>query len=127
MKAMGNRSNGQGNERKRGARGAWASLRALLKRPVQEFVVVPGKTRRVLLVGLLYVLAFALLTSGTTPDGVDWSPGDVATHDVVALRDVVNRGQTDRLREQAGREAVLKAEQQPANWEINPAEALRAE
>lgn len=120
-------ANGQDHKRKQDARGLWASLRARLNRPVRDLIVVPGRTRRALLIGLLYALAFALATSGTTPDGVDWLPGDVATHDIVAVRDVVNREQTDRLRDQAGREAVLKAEQDAANWEINPAEALRAE
>src|SRR5690625_3716081 len=130
MKVMGKktgRSNGQNNKRRADALGWWASLRARLQLPVQDVFGVSEKTKRLLLVGLLYGLFFALATSGTTPDGVDWQPGDVATHDIVAGRDVVNRQQTEVLRERAAREAVLQAEQDPANWEINPAEALRAE
>lgn len=120
-------TNGQSKRRKRDARGLWASLRARVGTPLQRVLFVPSKARRALLVGVLYVLMFTLATASTTPDGVDWQPGDVATHDVVAARDVVNRAQTEQLRDQRAREAVLKAEQDPANWEINPAESLRAE
>src|SRR5690625_863321 len=130
MKVMGKktgRSNGQNNKRRADALGWWASLRARLQLPVQDVFGVSEKTKRLLLVAFLYALFFALATSGTTPDGVDWQPGDVATHDIVAGRSVVNREQTELLRERAAREAVLQAEQDPANWEINPAEAWRAE
>lgn len=120
-------SNDQSHKRKQDARGLWASLRARLQTPVQDLFVVPSRTRRWLLLGALYGLFFALSVGGTTPDGVDWAPGDVATHDIVAVKDVVNREQTEQLQERAAREAVLQAEQDPANWEINPAEALRAE
>lgn len=111
----------------RDAPGLWASLRARLIEPVIRMLSVPSKTRRGLLISVLYVLMFVLATANTTPDGVDWQPGDVATHDVVAMRDVVNREQTEQLRDRAARDAVLRAEQDPGNWEINPAEALRAE
>ena len=70
---------------------------------------------------------FALLVASTAPDGVDWEVGDVATRDVLAPRDVVNRHRTDQLREEAARQALREAELDPVNWEINPAEALRAE
>src|SRR5690606_8320430 len=75
----------------------------------------------------MYVVLLALMTANTAPDALDWQVGDVATRDVVAPRDVVDRYRTALLREQAAREAVREAELDPVNWEINPAEALRSE
>lgn len=113
--------------RTREARKKWASWRARVLEPVQELFTRPSAARRALLVVGLFVIMFALLVASTAPDGVDWEVGDVATRDVLAPRDVVNRHRTDQLREEAARQALREAELDPVNWEINPAEALRAE
>src|SRR5690554_3145553 len=95
--------------------------------PVSEVFRKPSPTRRALLVVGLFLIMFALAVASSAPDGVDWEVGDVATRDVVAPRDVVNRHRTEQLREEAAREALREAELDPANWEINPAEAVRTE
>src|SRR5690606_35655324 len=95
--------------------------------PVSEVFRKPSPTRRALLVVGLFLIMFALAVASSAPDGVDWQVGDVATRDVVAPRDVVNRHRTDELREEAARQALREAELDPVNWEINPAEALRTE
>lgn len=95
--------------------------------PVSEVFRKPSPTRRALLVVGLFLIMFALAVASSAPDGVDWEVGDVATRDVVAPRDVVNRHRTEQLREEAARQALREAELDPVNWEINPAEALRSE
>ncbi|OUM93926.1 MAG: hypothetical protein BAA04_03520 [Firmicutes bacterium ZCTH02-B6] len=105
----------------------WASLRASAWESVKGFLSRPSPARRAWLAGVMYVVLLAIMTASSTPDALDWQVGDVATRDVVAPRDVVNRYRTGELREQAAREAVREAELDPVNWEINPAEALRSE
>src|SRR5690606_40198311 len=58
----------------------------------------------------LFLIMFALAVASSAPDGVDWEVGDVATRDVVAPRDVVNRHRTEQLREEAARQALREAE-----------------
>lgn len=102
-------------------------MRASVWAPIAGFFTRPSRARRLLLAGSLYVVLLVLMTASAGPDAVDWKVGDVATHDVVAPRDVVDRYRTEQLREQAARQAVRDAELDPVNWEINPAEALRSE
>lgn len=118
---------GQGAGRQAGAHAVWASLRASVWEPVRGFLSRPSPARRAALAGVMYVVLLALMTANTAPDALNWQVGDVATRDVVAPRDVVDRYRTELLREQAAREAVREAELDPVNWEINPAEALRSE
>ncbi|MBO8141427.1 MAG: HDIG domain-containing protein [Firmicutes bacterium] len=126
---MDSRPNGSGNQApgRRGAARALASVREAVWEPAIRFFSRPSGARRAVLVAGLYVIMFVLMTASPAPDSVDWQVGDVATRDVAAPRDVVNRFRTQQLREQAAREAVREAELDPVNWEINPAEALRAE
>ncbi|HEY8416859.1 MAG TPA: HDIG domain-containing metalloprotein [Limnochordales bacterium] len=122
-----NGTGGQGAGRPGGAHRAWASFRAAVWTPVARFFGRPSAARRGVLAGVLFVVLLAVMAADTAPDALDWQVGDVATRDVAAPRDVVNRYRTEQLREQAAREAVREAELDPVNWEINPAEALRAE
>lgn len=120
-------ANTHGTTKRRDARNRWASLRARVLEPISGVFRQPSGARRVLLVVGLFAVTFALAVASTTPDGVDWQVGDVATRDVAAPRDVVNRYRTEQLRDAAARQALREAELDPVNWEINPAEALRAE
>ena len=122
-----NGTGGQGPGRPGGAHRVWASLRATVWTPLARFFGRPSAARRGVLAGVLFVVLLAVMAADTAPDALDWQVGDVATRDVAAPRDVVDRYRTEQLREQAAREAVRVAELDPVNWEINPAEALRAE
>jgi len=102
-------------------------LRAGLWEPVHGFFSRSSRARRVLLAAVMFAVLLAVMAADKAPDVLDWQVGDVATRDVAAPRDVVDRYRTEQLREQAAREAVRQAELDPVNWEINPAEALRAE
>lgn len=127
---MGNkheRNNNHGPVKARDAHKRWESWRAHVVDPIVQLFRQPSPARRALLVVGLFVIMFALMVANSVPDGVDWQVGDVATRDVVAPRDVVNRHRTDELREEAARQALREAELDPVNWEINPAEALRTE
>lgn len=116
-----------GSAKSRDARKQWASWRARVMEQIEHLFNRPSPARRALLIVGLFVIMFAMLVASTAPDGVDWEVGDVATRDVLAPRDVVNRHRTELLREDAARQALREAELDPVNWEINPAEALRTE
>lgn len=120
-------ANTHGTTKRRDARKRWASFRARVLDPIGRTFRQPSRARRAILVIGLFLVTFALTVASSTPDGVDWQVGDVATRDVAAPRDVVNRYRTEQLREAAARQALREAELDPVNWEINPAEALRAE
>lgn len=117
----------QGTDKVREAHRLWAVWRARVWDPAAGLLRRPSPTRRGLLVTALFLIMFTLAVANTVPDAIDWQVGDVATRDVVAPRDVVNRYRTEQLREEAARQALREAELDPVNWEINPAEALRAE
>nr|MBO2472081.1 metal-dependent phosphohydrolase [Bacillota bacterium] len=117
----------QGSARAKGIRQWWTYWRTRVWDPLEQLIRRPSSARRALLVVGLFLIMFTLAVANTVPDAIDWQVGDVATRDVVAPRDVVNRYRTELLREEAARQALREAELDPANWEINPAEALRSE
>jgi len=117
----------QGSARAKGIRQWRTYWRTRVWDPLEQLFRRPSSARRALLVVGLFLIMFTLAVANTVPDAIDWQVGDVATRDVVAPRDVVNRYRTELLREEAARQALREAELDPANWEINPAEALRSE
>ncbi|BAS28476.1 phosphohydrolase [Limnochorda pilosa] len=72
--------------------------------------------------GLLLLLILAV----KSPTGFDLRVGQVASRDIQAPRPVVNRVATEQLREQAAREAVRNAADDPANYRINATVAIQA-
>src|SRR5690606_1857265 len=76
---------------------------------------------------ILYAAMLAILLAGSSPVLPELVEGQVATVDVMAPRDAVDRFRTEQLREEAARQAIRDAAQDPANYEINPAVALQRE
>lgn len=83
--------------------------------------------RRWWVTAALYGLMLAILLAGGMPERLELEEGQVAPFDVTAPRDVVDRFRTQPLREEAARQAIREAAQDPANFDINPAVALQRE
>lgn len=64
-------------------------------------------------------LVLFLILAFKSPTGVDLRVGEVAARDIEAPRSVVNRVATERLRDEAAREAVRNAANNPENYRIN--------
>ena len=76
----------------------------------------------VVFVGLLGVLMVDLL-----PTGVSVEVGQVARRDIEAPRTAINSAETERLREEAGRRALLEANDNPEFYRINHATVVKVE
>lgn len=72
--------------------------------------------------GLLGVLVIDLL-----PTGVSVEVGQVARRDIEAPRTAINSAETERLREEAGRRALLEAYDNPEFYHINDATVVKVE
>lgn len=75
----------------------------------------------------VFVALSAVLLGNLIPKPMQMSVGQVAKRDVEAPRRVINRYQTDLLREEAAKAAVREAAALPTNYEINQAAAINAE
>lgn len=84
----------------------------------------PTGGRRWLFLGTGFLIFLILAVK--SPTGVDLRVGQVAARDIEAPRSVVNRVATERLREEAAREAVRNAADDPANYRINTTVAVLA-
>lgn len=104
-----------------------AHLRRWLVRHLPVRLWQRPQARRWLVAGAFYVALLAIVLVKQAPEIIDLQVGQVAPVDVMAPRDVVDRYRTDRLREEAARQAIRDASQDPSNFEINPAVALQAE
>ena len=76
----------------------------------------------VVFVGLLGVLMIDLL-----PTGVSVEVGQVARRDIEAPRTAINSAETARLKEEAGRRALLDAYDNPDFYDINHATVVKVE
>lgn len=76
----------------------------------------------VVFLGLLAILVIDFL-----PTGVSVEVGQVARRDIEAPRTAINSAETARLKEEAGRRAVLEAYDDPAYYGINHATVLKVE
>jgi putative nucleotidyltransferase with HDIG domain len=83
--------------------------------------------RQWLIGAVIAVCLLAVLLINALPQGVQVEAGQVAKKDLAAPITAVNTLETERLREEAARQAVLEANEDPSFYLINPAIALRVE
>lgn len=78
--------------------------------------------------GALNVAAMlAILLVDALPAGVQIQVGEVAKQDIVAPMTAINSSATERLREEAARQVLLEAADDPEYYQINPAAVMRVE
>ncbi|MGE5549708.1 MAG: HD family phosphohydrolase [Bacteroidota bacterium] len=83
---------------------------------------------REILVGLgIYCALVGIMQIGLVPQRVHVAVGKPVGQAILAPRQIEDRFETFRLREEAGRRAKMDAEQDPANWYISPESGARAE
>jgi len=80
-----------------------------------------------LLGGLITAAILAILLIGALPAGVQIEVGEVAKRDIVAPITAINSGETERLKEEAARQALREAADDPSFYQINPAVVLGVE
>ena len=80
-----------------------------------------------LLGGLITAAILAILLIGALPAGVQIEVGEVAKQDIVAPITAINSGETERLKEEAARQALREAADDPSFYQINPAVVLGGE
>lgn len=82
---------------------------------------------RLLALGAGVFLAMAvLMVAEFLPAPLDVEVGQVAQHDIVAPRRVIDQARTAQAREELANQAVRQAAEDPANFQINVAAALAA-
>ena len=77
--------------------------------------------------GIIATFLLGILLINALPQGVDVEIGQVARKDLAAPVTAINTEETERLREEAARHAVLQANEDPAYYLQNPAIVLRVE
>lgn len=80
-----------------------------------------------LLGGLITAAILAILLIGALPAGVQIEVGEVAKQDIAAPITAINSGETERLKEEAARQALREAADDPSFYQINPAVVLGVE
>ncbi len=80
-----------------------------------------------LLGGLITAAILAILLIGALPAGVQIEVGEVAKRDIEAPITAINSGETERLKEEAARQALREAADDPSFYQINPAVVLGVE
>jgi len=68
-----------------------------------------------LLGGLITAAILAILLIGALPAGVQIEVGEVAKRDIVAPITAINSGETERLKEEAARQALREAADDPVS------------
>lgn len=101
-------------------------LRTVVRRYKEGVSLQPAVSRWIVF-AFTFASLNALLLGNLTPKPVEMSVGQVAKRDVTAPRRVINRYQTDLLREEAAKAAVREAAGLSVNYEINQAAAINAE
>ena len=77
--------------------------------------------------GLIIAAMLAILLVDALPAGVQIEVGEVAKQDIVAPITAINTSETERLKEEAARQALLEATDDPSYYQINPAAVMRVE
>lgn len=77
--------------------------------------------------GLIIAAMLAILLVDVLPAGVQIEVGEVAKQDIVAPITAINTSETERLKEEAARQALLEATDDPSYYQINPAAVMRVE
>lgn len=82
---------------------------------------------RALVVAAVTLALVAIVSAVLVPRRVELEVGQPSRVDVEASRDIINRPATERLREEAAREAIKEANASPANYDISLAASISAE
>lgn len=82
---------------------------------------------RALVTACVIIILVSILVTVLVPRRVDLQEGQPAKIDIQASRDIINRPATERLREEAAREAIKEANASPANYDISLAASINAE
>jgi len=77
--------------------------------------------------GLILAAMLAILLVDAVPAGVQFEVGEVAKQDIVAPITAINSSATEQRREEAARQALLAASEDPEYYAINPAAVMRVE
>jgi len=99
---------------------------ASLKEKRRRFSLSPTLQRWLIIGGTVIILT-AILVTVLIPRRIEMEVGQPSRYDIEAQRDIVDRPSTDRLKEEAGREAIKEAHLSPANYDISPAASISAE
>jgi putative nucleotidyltransferase with HDIG domain len=91
-----------------------------------KFLRNPIVQRWLIVAGTVIILTF-ILVSVLIPGRIDMEIGQPSKYDIEAQRDIVDRPSTERLKEEAGREAIKEANLSQANYDISPAASISAE
>lgn len=87
-----------------------------------------NSTARQWILGIfLFLGLYGILMINIAPTAYNFTVGEVARFDVKVPRDMENRAQTLRNQEEAGLRAVIEAQNNPENYEINQAVILSVE
>ncbi len=92
----------------------------------KRFSLDPALQRWLIVVGAVIILALILMTV-LIPGRVEMEVGQPSKYDIEAQRDIVDRPSTERLKEEAGREAIKEANLASANYDISLAASISAE
>jgi putative nucleotidyltransferase with HDIG domain len=82
---------------------------------------------RWILSGLILAVVLAILLVDALPAEIQIDVGEVAKQDIVAPITAVNSVETERLKEEAARQALLSVSDDPNYYQINPAAVMRVE
>ena len=83
--------------------------------------------QRWLIVGGTVIILTIILVTVLIPGRIEMEVGQPSKYDIEAQRDIVDRPSTERLKEEAGREAIKDANLSQANYDISPAASISAE
>jgi putative nucleotidyltransferase with HDIG domain len=83
--------------------------------------------QRWLIVGGTVIILTIILVTVLIPGRIEMEVGQPSKYDIEAQRDIVDRPSTERLKEEAGREAIKEANLSQANYDISPAASISAE
>ena len=92
----------------------------------KRFSLDPALQRWLIVGGVVAILSLILMTV-LIPGRVEMEVGQPSRYDIEAQRDIVDRPSTERLKEEAGREAIKEANLAQANYDISPAASISAE
>ncbi len=99
---------------------------ASLMEKSKRFSLDPTLQRWLIVAGTVFILTLILMTV-LIPGRVEMEVGQPSRYDIEAPRDIVDRPSTERLKEEAGREAIKEANLSQANYDISPAASISAE
>jgi putative nucleotidyltransferase with HDIG domain len=86
----------------------------------------PMLQRWLIVAGTVLALTLILMTV-LIPGRIEMEVGQPSRYDIEAQRDIVDRPSTEKLKEEAGREAIKEANLSQANHDISPAASISAE